>query len=623
MDRRLLNHYNIELAHIRQTAAEFAQEFPKIAARLALDREAKEICPDPFVERLLEGFAFLTARVQVKLDAEFPRLTQSLLETVYPQYLCPIPSMAIVRFEPDYQAIPPESYSIARGTVLRSNLRPGERTACEYRTAHDVRVWPLRLNEAHYHTRDTPQLELPDTVGARAALRFRLQTVGGIPIKTLKIDRLPFFLRGSDETPGAIYEQIFSRATFAIVQGITDQRQKPRKILPATTLRRVGFREDEGMLPDSPRGFSGYRLLREYFAFPQRYLFFEFTGLAEALAGLEGDQVDLIIALSDQEVRLEERRVDASFFELYCTPVINLFSRRADRILLTDRFSEFQVIMDRTRPLDYEVFQVESVSGYGAGADEVQEFRPFYLAKDTDTQTSAYYTVHRVPRVLSEKEKRFGQKSSYAGSEVYLSLVDCNAAPYRTDLEQLGVTALCTNRHLPIHMMSGQTGGDFSCSPPLNSISCITTPTVPRSAYPDGELGWRIVSHLSLNYLSLLDDPTNEGAASLRQLLSLYVDPADASMRRQIAGLRSAKSRAVVKRAEVPGPIAFARGLEISVLFDEVAFEGFGIFILGAVLEQFFTRYVSLNSFTETVIQSQQRGEVMRWKPQIGRRQLV
>jgi len=452
-----------------------------------------------------------------------------------------------------------------------------------------------------------------------------LQTAGGIPLKTVKLDRLPFFLRGADETPGAIYEQIFSRGIAVIVQAVTEERKKPRTLLPAASIRRVGFREEEALLPNSPRGFQGHRLLREYFAFPQRFLFFELTGLAEAFRTLEGDQVDLIIVLSDQEVRLEERRVDASFFELYCTPVINLFPKRADRILISDRFSEFHVVADKTRPLDFEVFEIQSVSGYGLRADEVQEFRPFYLAKDTDVRTSGFFTVHRVPRVLSEKEKKFGQKSSYAGSEVYLSLVDSNAAPYRTDLEQLGVTALCTNRHLPIQMLRGQAGGDFSMelAAPVTSINCITTPTAPRPAQADGELGWRIVSHLSLNYLSLLDDPANEGALALRQLLGLYVDAADAIMQKQIAGIRSTKSRAVVRRVEVPGPIAFARGLEISLLFDETAFEGFGIFILGAVIEQFFTRYVSLNSFTETVIKSQQRGEVMRWKPLIGRRQLI
>jgi type VI secretion system protein ImpG len=625
MDRRLLNHYNIELAHLRQTAAEFAQQFPKIAGRLALDREAKEMCPNPFVARVLEGFAFLTARVQVKLDAEFPRLTQSLLETVYPQYLCPMPSMGIVRFEPDQQATPPDSYLIPRGTILRSVLRGDERTACEYRTAHDVQLWPLRLEEARYYTRDVSQLELPDSLRGRAAFRFRLQTPADIPLKTLKLDRLPFFLRGADETPGAIYEQIFSRGTAVVVQSVTEERKKPRTILPAASVRRVGFREEEALLPPSPRGFTGYRLLREYFAFPQRFLFIELTGLAEAFGDLEGNQVDLIIVLSDQEVRLEERRIDASFFELYCTPVINLFPKRADRILISDRFSEFHVVADKTRPLDFEVFDVESVSGYGVRADEVQEFRPFYLAKDTDVQTAGFFTVHRVPRVLSEKEKKFGQKSVYAGSEVYLSLVDSNAAPYRTELQQLGITALCTNRHLPIQMLHGQAGGDFTMelAAPVTSIGCITTPTMPRPAHADGELSWRIVSHLSLNYLSLLDDPTTEGASALRQLLKLYVDNADAIMRKQIEGIRSVKSRPIVRRVEVPGPIAFARGLEVSLLFDESAFEGFGIFILGTVIEQFFARYVSLNSFTETVIKSQQRGEVMRWKPQIGRRQLI
>jgi len=245
--------------------------------------------------------------------------------------------MGIVRFEPDQQATPPDSYLIPRGTILRSVLRGDERTACEYRTAHDVQLWPLRLNEARYYTRDVSQLELPDSLRGRAALRFRLQTAADIPLKTLKLDRLPFFLRGADETPGAIYEQIFSRGTAVVVQAVTEERKKPRTILPAASIRRVGFREEESLLPSSPRGFTGYRLLREYFAFPQRFLFIELTGLSEAFRNLEGNQVDLIIVLSDQEVRLEERRIDASFFELYCTPVINLFAKRADRILISDR----------------------------------------------------------------------------------------------------------------------------------------------------------------------------------------------------------------------------------------------------------------------------------------------
>ena len=632
MDRRLLDHYNRELHHLRQMAAEFAQQNPVQAGRLALDKEGKEICPDPYVERLLEGFAFLTGRVQLKLDAEFPRLTQSLLETVYPEYLCPIPSMAIVKFEPDPHATPPEGYVIPRGTGLRSNLKPGERTACEYRTAQDVQLLPVRLAEARYYTRDVSQLELPEfgqpggvLRRAAAALRFRLQTTNGVPMNAIQMDRLPFYLRGPDETPGSIYEQIFSRGMAVIVQPVTGDRKKPRTILPIEqVIRRVGFREEEALLPNSPRGFQGHRLLREYFAFPQRFLSFETGGLGEALRGIEGEQVDLIIALSEAEVRLEARRIDAAFFDLYCTPIINLFPKRTDRILMSDRFSEFQVIAERTQPLDFEIYQVQSVTGYGVRSDDVQEFRPFYLAKDTDTQTGAFFTVNRVPRVLNEKEKRFGTRSSYVGSEVYVSLVDSNAAPYRTELDQLGVTALCTNRHLPLQMAYG-TPKDFSMEigAPVTAITCLTTPTAPRPAQPDGEFAWRIISHLSLNYLSLLDGPGEDGALALRHLLKLYADTKDEILSKQIEGIRSAKSKAVVRRVQQPGPIAFARGLEIAVLFDEAAFEGFGVFILGAVLEQFFARYVSLNSFTETVIKSQQRGVIMRWKPQIGRRQLI
>ncbi len=625
MDRRLLNFYNIELQHLRETAGEFARDFPKIAGRLSLDREAKEICPDPFVERLLEGFAFLAARVHLKLDAEFPRFTQSILETVYPHYLSPTPSMAIVRFEPDASAAQMEAgFTIPRGSELRSNLGKDEKTACEYRTAHDVVLWPLKVTEAQYYTRDLAQLELPPELGARAAIRIRLQTENGLPLKSLQLDRLQFYIRGADEQPVTIYEQIFSRATGLVVQPVSGLRQKPRSILGKDRIARVGFSENEALLPYGPRGFQGYRLLHEYFALPERYLFFSLAGLSEGLALAEGEQVDLIIPLKEQEVRLEDR-LTVSDFELYCTPAINLFRRPTERIQLSDRFSEYHVIPDRTRPLDFEVYSIESVTGYGATPEDEQVFTPFYLARDAGAETGAYYNTHRMPRVPTQRERRRGRVSAYGGSEVFISLVDGNSAPYRPELEQLGLRVLCTNRHLPIQMAVGVGDSDFSFQlhGPVRSIKCLTGPTTPQAPFAQDERSWQIISHLSLNYLSLLDGPGVEGATALRDLIRLYADPADAFIKKQIAGLRSAQSKAVVRRVEGPGPIGFARGLEVTLTFDETAFEGTGIFILGAVLEQFFARYVSLNSFTETVIRSQQRGEIVRWPPHVGRRQLI
>ena len=620
MDRRFLNHYNNELSHLRQTGAEFAQQFPKIAGRLALDHGAKEICPDPFVERLLECFAFLTARVHLKLDAEFPRFTQAMLETIYPHYVCPTPSMAVVRFEPTQLT---EGFSIPRGTVLKSLMGPDEHTPCEYRTAHELQLWPVRIVEARYFTRDIAELDLPGELAGRAAFRIRLESSPDVPLKAIPLDKLTFFLRGTDELPVAIYEQIFSHASSVVVRGLTAERLKPTVVLPQASLKQVGFREDEAMLPYGPRGFSGYRLLHEYFACPQRYLFFEVDGLEEAIRRFDCNRFELIVVLDEQDVRLEHR-VDASNFELFCTPVINLFPRRTDRILLNDRVSEFHVVVDKTRPVDFEVYQIETVTGHGERADEDQQIRPFYLARDLDVGVSAFYTVNRIPRVLSEKERKFGQATTYAGDEVFLSLVDSADAPYRSSLQQLSVKALCSNRHLPIQMAVGIGRTDFTLDmhAPVSAVKCVTIPTAPRPPFAEGARAWRIINHLSLNYLSLIDRP-GEGAVALRDLLSLYAEPGNAYLRKQIDGVRSVTTKQIVRRVMTPGPIAFARGIEIGLQFDESAFEGTGVFLMGAVLEQFFARYVSLNSFTETVIRTDQRGEIMRWPTRLGSRHLA
>jgi type VI secretion system protein ImpG len=621
MDERLVAYYNSELRHVREMAAEFAREFPKIAGRLALDRDAKEICPDPYVERLLEGFAFLAARVHLKLDAEFPRFTQTLLETVYPHYLCPVPSMGIVRFEPDPREPGPEDgFLLERGTALRSQ---NDETPCQFRTAHDVCLWPLKISDSRYYTRTIVELGLPGTLEAKAALLIRLQTTGGKKFKELKLDRLAFFIRGADEIPIWVYEQIFARGTHVILQPPKGEGQF-REIRPASTIQRLGFGEEEALLPRGPRSFEGYRLLKEYFACPQRFLFFELTGLASAVQQCDGDKLEIIIALRAAEPKLDNR-IDANSFALYCTPVINLFPKRLDPILISDRFAEFHIVPERTRPIDFEVFQIQQVIGIVAKVNEEQRFEPFYLARDSDVNSGAYYTVNRVPRVLTAKEKKFGAVSSYAGSEIFISLVDAKVAPYKRQLSQLNITALCTNRHLPIQLpiSVGDTDLGTELYSPVASIRWVAVPTVPIASIAEGDPSWRIISHLSLNYLSMLDSKEGDGAVALRDLMKLYVNPNDVYTLRQVEGIRSVASTPIVRRVASAGPLTFARGLEIRVTMDEEAFEGSGIFVLGAVLAQFFARYVSINSFTETVIVSQRRGEIIRWPSLIGRRQIA
>jgi len=630
MDERLLQLYNLELRHLRETAGEFATDYPKIAGRLSLDRDGKELCPDPYVERLLEGLAFLSARVHLKLDSEFPRFTQGMLETVYPDYLCPVPSMAIVQFEPEEQeaALAP-GFRVERGAVLRSQLGKGERTACTFTTAHPVRLLPLKIVQAAYFTRNLAELNLPREVSARAAFRIRLRKTIPNPFREILADPLVFFIRGADELPGRIYEQLIGHRA-----GLVVQSPKPGgpagSPLPATSIRTVGFSEDQAVLPPSPNGFEGYRLLSEYFAFPDRFLFFELAGFKDSWAKMEGDEVDLVILLNDQDTGLEGQ-VDASCFSLFCTPAVNLFEKTLDRIQLSSRFSEFHVLPDRNRPLDFEVYRLSDVTGYGDTPDKEQAFVPFYRARDADLESGAFYTTLRAPRLKSDHERRAGRRSSYAGTDLFLSIVDGDMAPYSPDLRQIGTRALCTNRHLPIQMAKGVGRTDFTMevSAPVNSIRTIQGPTLPRPSLvlagmdaenPEGVSGrfaWRLISHLSLNLLSL-QNRGESGADGLREILRLYADPGDRQALKQIEGVRSVRTSPLVRRLEVPGPITFARGLEIEVQFDETAFEGQGVFVLGAVLERFFAKYVSLNSFTETVISSQQRKEIMRWPTRIG-----
>jgi type VI secretion system protein ImpG len=625
MDPRLLKYYNRELAHLREMGGEFAAEFPKIAGRLSLDGFE---CADPYVERLLEGFAFLAARLQMRMDAEFPRFTQHLFDMVYPHYVCPTPSMAVVQMRPDLkEGALAAGFVVPRGSSLKGIAGKGEATACEYRTAHDVTLYPLELVEAQYFSRDSAGVELPDVPGVKAAIRIRLRSTAGLPLSKLKLDRLPLFIRGMGERPMQIYEQIMAGCLGVGLRPA--QRPAPwQVVLPRTNVRGAGFGDEEALLPLGPRSFQGYRLLAEYFACPQRFMFVELSGLAPAIERSTDQQIDVLLLLDRYDPQLEGY-VGGESFALFCAPAVNLFPRTADRIHLTDHAFEHHVVSDRTRPLDFEIYSLTEVIGYGTDQSEEQPFLPFYATSDLATAAGerAYYTTVRTPRVLSSNMKKTGPRSSYIGSELYLALVDGKEAPYKHDLRQLAVKTLCTNRDLPLHMPIGKGTADFTLESgaPVESIRCLAGPTRPRASplFGDGDFVWRLVNHLTLNYLSLVDQDERQGATALRDLLKLYGDVGDAPTRKQIEGVRNVASQTITRRIPTAGPITFGRGLEIKVTCDEAAFEGSGIFLLGAVLEQFFARYASINSFTETILSSADRGEVMRWPARIGRRQIA
>jgi type VI secretion system protein ImpG len=635
MDPRLLHYYNLELQHLHEMGAEFAQQFPKIAARLGMN--GVEVS-DPYVERLLEGVGFLAARVHLKLDAEFPRFTQALLETIYPHYLAPTPSMMVGQFAPD----PNEpnlatGFTLPRGSTMQGVMSGDDVTPCEFRTAQDVVLWPLEVVSASYFSfaPDLPLNKVPVAQRIKGGVRIRLKTTAGLKFSQTSIDRLTFYLTGRNDVANGLYELCVTAPLGAMVLPGSGAA-RPFEFLPAVSIQPVGFSDAEALLPVTLRSFQGYRLLQEYFSFPQRFRFLEVTGLGPAVRRLAGNELELVILFARGDPNLESV-VDASNVSLFCTPAINLFAKRADRIHVSEDSHEYHVVPDRTRPLDFEVYEVTEVVGYGIGADSERQFLPFYAAYSTDEehQRTAYFTSRREPRLVSTAQRQRGTRSSYVGTEVFLSLVDAATAPFSGDLRQLSIQTLCTNRDLVLQMPVGIGKTDFTldAAAPVTRVRVVSGPSRPFAPLADGAVSWRAISHLSANYLSLVNTSSDEGAAALRDVLELYARGGDISARKQIDGVRSVRVAPVVRRLPRPAgtrsgsrasggesTLAFGRGLEITVEVDDLAFEGGSAFLLGSVLNHYFARYVSINSFTETVLRTLGRGEISRWVPNWGER---
>ena len=625
MDPRLLRLYESELAFMREMGGEFAAEFPKVASRLGLGNT--EVA-DPYVERLLEGFAFLTARVQMKMEAEFPSFTQSLLQMVYPHYLAPTPAMAVVRFQPDASLrANADGVLLPAGTQLRSLLGTEDQTNCEFRTAHPVHLLPVELVEASYvgSPAAVAALGVPERRDVKAAIRLRLRVTGEMPFSKLGLDRLVFFLGGADGARMRLYEQLVCNVAQAYARPAA--RPLPwQEALPAGAIRPIGFEPEEALLPRVARSFDGYRLLQEYYAMPERFLFIEIGGLDRAAIRCMTGEMEVVILL-DRADPVLAAGLDAGSLLLFCTPAVNLFPRRSDRVNLTGAAggeAEHQVVPDRMRPMDFEVYDVRGVEGYGSDGSAPQRFLPFHAVNDLSRQPGhgSYYTLRRQPRQLSTRARQRGPRSSYLGHDLFITLVDAAQAPVSADLRQLGLDLLCTNRDLPLSMPVGRGPTDFTIvvSAPVASVRCVVGPTAPRPCRGDGEYAWRFLSHLNLNYLSLVDTDELQGAAALRELLRLYVPQANAIAARQLEGLLSVSSRSIVRRIPGSGPMAAGRGLGLTLTMDEGPFGGSGAVLLAGVLERFLAKYVTINGFTETSLRCTDRGEVMRWPLRLGNR---
>ena len=389
-----------------------------------------------------------------------------------------------------------------------------------------------------------------------------------------------------------------------------------------TDIKSYGFDKDDALLPYSNRQFDGFRLLKEYFLFPNRFLFLSVNNLQATLQQCHDEKIQLLFLLDHNDSRLENL-VSADNFAMYCAPAINLFPKRAERINVSREKNDFHVVPDRLRPLDFEVCSITNVNGFSSGIEPTSHFVPLYGNHlEENTTSKAFYTSKRRIRNLNANQRKYGHRSSYIGTEVFLTVTDPKNAPYSDKLKQISVQTMCCNRDLPLMMPLGKSKTDFTIETgaPCESVRCMGEPSRPQSPLSQGNVAWDLINHLSINFLGLGEDEQRSSLASLQTLLKLMMDKNDYTQTKLIDGITAVKTKQITSRIPIAGPICYGRGVEITLLIDELAYEGSSVFLLGMVLDQFFAQYVSINSFSQLVMHSQERGEIHRWPTRIGLR---
>lgn len=610
MSEALYPYYERELRFIRQMGQEFARQYPAAAGRLLIEPNRSA---DPHVERLIESFALLAGRIHRKLDDEFPELTESLLNVLYPHYLAPIPSMAVVQFVLDSaRGQLPDGFHLERGA--RVHTPPVGDLSCRYRTCSSTTLWPVEVKSARLQPPPFPAGLTPPPRTA-AALRLQLECLAPLKFSDLSLEKLRFFLYGDNHLIAGLYEVLFNQTLQVIFRPINGGGGTPVVLTPEQALSQAGFEPHEAMLPYSARSFRGYGLLTELFAFPAKFLFADLAGFRQIRKAGFGSGLEVIFFLGRSSKALEHA-VAADTFRLGCTPVVNLFEQTAEPIALTQARHEYRIVPDVHYPLGMEVYSVNQVTSTDATRKTTTEFRPFYSLQHGVTQPQTFWYTTRRP---SEQE---GDR----GTDVYLSLTDLGFDPHVPAETTLVVRTTCTNRDLPAKL---QGAGEalhltLESAAPVAEVRCVRTPTAPLRPPARRGRHWRLMSHLSLNFLSLADP--EEGQAALQEILRLY-DFSDARSEQQLSsvthqlieGITALRSRRVVGRTGCETASGFCRGLEIALEFDEKKYVGTGVFLFASVLERFFGLYASLNSFTQLIAGTKpEQGYFKKWPPRAG-----
>ena len=599
MTNDILSYYERELTFIREMGSEFARKYPKIAGRLQLNTDT---CADPHVERLIEAFALLCGRVHKKIDDDFPEFAEALFQVVYPHYVSSIPSMAVIAFETNRQAVPPSGYRIDKGASLYS--KPVNSIPCQFATGYPVTLWPIEVVSV---TLTDPKKPVQN---ARQTLTVRLKAENGLIFSKNDCKSLRFFLNGLEQHVYPLYELIFNNVCHLEFSWINVSGVQESLALSAADILPVGFEPDDALIPFDSRTSSAYPLLFEYFCFPEKFLFFDLRGFERLADSDAGDTIEILFHF-DRAAK-STLLITKETICLNAVPVINLFDKIAEPVIIDHQRTEYQVIPDLRRIETAEIYAINKVVSTSLGSNKETIYRPLYSLghgqSDTDNSSQAYWRIRRQP------SGRYGDE----GIDLFISFNNLDFDPVDPGDEVVLIHLTCTNRDLPARISIGNPSGDFETelSAPVFAIRGLVKPTPTRRPPLGGALQWRLISHLSLNYLSIVEG----GEEALKEILRLYNFDDTPTIRQRIDGIVTVKSGHVTKRIGA----SFCRGVGVTITFDEEKFVGAGLYLFAAVLERFIGQYVSINSFSQLTAMTLQRKEKLKqWAPRNGQRILL
>lgn len=656
MNNKLLSYYNRELVFLKEMGKEFALQYPKVAARLALDTSD---IPDPYVERLLEGVSFLTARTQLKLDAEYPRFVQRILEVIYPDFISQKPSAAIVNLEIFKQYNADVVGVLERGRVLRSLPIDEYKVNCPFSITRDIEILPVHIEKAKYTDAlgYLPNLPLFRQASGKIQSALRLDFSLSVPNSCSEMlpDELPLYL-GSDLSKSSLLLFLLAAECAGVVCHGYENPKQWYHVLQSKPEQK-GFSEAEALSFNLDKSVSAFRILQEYDELPEKFLFIGQKGIKQAVAQAEcdgnlpkvPDQFEEIVndkGINKKIITYRKRFFSVSFlftqkiselmdlvgvddFSVNAVPVVNLFRKKSARFPVNIQDREHHVVIDRTQPLNYEVHSIEQVSGFDANNRQAVVFSPMYKAPDLglfpETQTHrAYFSARRADRVPSDNTLKNGFRTSYLGSEIFLSLADGENYAFNSNIEHLSVDAWCTSRDLPLLMpRDGESDFLIEGSLPVKAIKLISKLTRPKPAVDEDKSLWPFLNQLSLNYLSLLDTDREDTPVTLKELLMVFASSENDFMKKQIESIIRVDTAVINKVVRFQGTAAPVRGIKITVTLDDAMLGGIHPFLFGSVLNQYFRRLVSINSFIQLQIDTLQQGYVAVWPTAIGERVII